>query len=78
MARIIRPKFANLNNLFNATKMPPRMYRIVAMRKYAPIAMKGNAGPPAPPGPLVPVTFVGGGLTGCGLIIGPKKSASGA
>jgi len=37
MARIISPKFANLNNLPAATKMPPRTYTTVAKRKYAPI-----------------------------------------
>jgi hypothetical protein len=75
-ARIISPRFANLNNLPDATKMPPRMNKIVAMRKYAPIVTNGNGDPPLTALGLLPVA-VGGGLTDAGLIKGPKKSASG-
>ena len=57
--------------------MPPRMYRTVARRKYIPIAANGTADLPVTAGPLVRVAF-GGGPEGGGLIIGPKKSASGA
>ena len=35
--RIISEKFASLNNLLAATKMPPRTYTTVEKRKYAPI-----------------------------------------
>lgn len=44
---IIKPKFANLNNLPDATKTPPRTYTIVAKRKYAPSAKKKEKAPPA-------------------------------
>ena len=76
-AKTIRPRFASLNSLPDATRMPPKTYKIVAMRKYAPIPTNGKEGPPAAPGGLVPVTFAGG-LTDDGLIIDPKKRASGA
>jgi hypothetical protein len=75
-ARIISPRFANVNNLPDATRIPPRMNKIVAMRKYAPIATNGNGDPPPTALGLGPVAF-GGGLAGPGLIKGPKKSASG-
>ena len=74
MDRTISPRFANLNNLPDATRMPPRINKIVEMRKYAPIAKNGNGLPP--PGGLLAVAL-GGGRTACGLTNGPKKSASG-
>ncbi|HXZ97940.1 MAG TPA: hypothetical protein VED24_01085, partial [Candidatus Acidoferrum sp.] len=76
IARIISPRFANLNNLPDATRIPPRMNKIVAMRKYAPIATNGNGDPPPTALGLVPMAL-GGGLAGAGLIKGPRKSASG-
>ena len=65
-----------MNNLPNATRMPPRTYKIVAMRKYTPIAANGNGVPPLTGGGLTHVTF-GSGLTEVGLIKDPKKSESG-
>jgi hypothetical protein len=56
--------------------MPPRINKIVEMRKYAPIAKNGNAGPLPDAGGLLPVAL-GGGRNTCGLTNGPKKSASG-
>ena len=35
-----------MNNLPDATRIPPRINKIVAMRKYAPIAKNGNGLPP--------------------------------
>ena len=42
-AKIIRQTFDNLNSRPETTKIPPRIYAIVAKRKYAPIAKNGKA-----------------------------------